>query len=200
MQLNVFFPTNAVYSLKSFISATSNANFYFFFHCLDSEKRTFRARHVKMINNNFFNVFNQDAGGFFASLVHARNTWTDLWLGMAQDVTIKSSSCQDSPDYFTCSYFFDEFLQEVPESEHWIDRDIVVRAEGKTRYVKSELFQNLCCHFSQFQIRCNVENSAKMHSTTMCMCRKWQENGGITKFKPSCVSIMKRHTLGFWQE
>ena len=25
-----FFPTNAVYSLKSFISATSNANFYFF--------------------------------------------------------------------------------------------------------------------------------------------------------------------------
>ena len=60
-----FFPTNAVYSLKSFISATSNANFYFFFNCLDSEKRTFRARHVKMINNNFFNVFNQDAGGFF---------------------------------------------------------------------------------------------------------------------------------------
>ena len=30
MQLNVFFPTNAVYSLKSFISATSNVNFYFF--------------------------------------------------------------------------------------------------------------------------------------------------------------------------
>ena len=24
-----------------------------------------RARHVKMINNNFFNVFNQDAGVFF---------------------------------------------------------------------------------------------------------------------------------------
>ena len=55
MQLNVFFPTNAVYRLKSFISATSNVNFYFFFfHSLDSEKRTLGARHVKMINNNFF--------------------------------------------------------------------------------------------------------------------------------------------------
>ena len=32
--LKYFFPTNAVYSLKSFISATSNANFYFFFSLL----------------------------------------------------------------------------------------------------------------------------------------------------------------------
>ena len=38
----------------------------FFFHCLDSKKRTFRARHVKIINNNFFNVFNQEAGFFLA--------------------------------------------------------------------------------------------------------------------------------------
>ena len=105
-----FFPTNAVYSLKSFISATSNANFYFFFHCLDSEKRTFRARHVKMINNNFFNVFNQDAGVFCGSCVHPSNTWTDLWFGITQDVTVKNLSCQDSPDYFTWSYFFNEFL------------------------------------------------------------------------------------------
>ena len=52
---------------------------------------------------------------FLASLVHARNTWTDLWFGMTQDVTIKNSSCQDSPDYFTSSYFFDEFLQEMSE-------------------------------------------------------------------------------------
>ena len=52
---------------------------------------------------------------FFASLVHRRNTWTELWLGMIQNVTMKSSSCQDSPDYFTRSNFFDEFLQEMPE-------------------------------------------------------------------------------------
>ena len=45
-----------------------------FFHYLDSEKRTFRARHVKMINNNFFNVFNQDAGVVFGYLVHPTNT------------------------------------------------------------------------------------------------------------------------------
>ena len=201
MQLNAYFFLLTQYTaLKVLFQQRRTWTSIFFFHCLDSEKRTLGARHDKMINNNIFNVFKQDAGVFLASLAHPRNTWTDLWLGMAQDVTIKSSSCQDSPDYFTCSYFFDEFLQEVPESEHWIDRDIVVRAEGKTRYVKSELFQNLSCHFSQFQIRCNVEDSAKMHSTTIWMCRKWQENGGITKFKPSCVSIMKRHTLGFWQE
>ena len=87
----------------------------FFFYCLDSEKRTFRARHVKMINSHFFNVFNQDAGVFFGSCVYPRNTWTDHWFGMTQDFTNKSSSCQDSPDYFTSSYFFDEFLQEMPE-------------------------------------------------------------------------------------
>ena len=52
---------------------------------------------------------------FLASLVHLRNTWTDLWFGMTQDVSTKNSSCQDSPDYFTSSYFFDEFLQEMPE-------------------------------------------------------------------------------------
>ena len=40
----------------------------FFFHCLDSKKRTFRARHAKIINNNFFNVFNQDAGFFFLAI------------------------------------------------------------------------------------------------------------------------------------
>ena len=61
------------------------------------------------------NVFNQDAGVCFGSCVHPRNTWPDLWFGMTQDVTIKSLSCHDSPDYFICSYFFDEFLQEMPE-------------------------------------------------------------------------------------
>ena len=63
---------------------------------------------------------------FSNSFVHPRNTWTDLWLGMAQDVTIKSSSCQDSPDYFTCSYLLDGFLQEMVRNawgqDHWIYR------------------------------------------------------------------------------
>ena len=48
----------------------------------------------------------------------------------------------------------------------------VVHAEGKTRFMKFELFQNSRCHFSQFQIRCNVEDSAKIHSTTIWMCKK----------------------------
>ena len=84
----------------------------FFFYCLTSEKRTLRARHIKMMNNNFFNVFNQDAGVFFGSCVHPRNSWTDPDLERHKIVT---SSRQDSPDFFTWSYFFDEFLQEMPE-------------------------------------------------------------------------------------
>jgi len=73
-------------------------------------------------------------------------------------------------------------------------------AEGKTSYMKFELFQNLCCHFSQFQIRCKIEDSAKMHSTTIRMCKKWRENGGNAKHKTICVSTMKRNALDFWHE
>ena len=84
----------------------------FFFHCLDSEKRTFISRWSTTI---FLTCSTKMMVVFLDSLAHPRNTWTDLWLGMAQDVMIKSSSCQESPDYFTCSYFFDGFLQEMRE-------------------------------------------------------------------------------------
>ena len=108
-----FFLLTQYRALKLFyFSNVERELLFFFFHCLYSEKRTFRARHVKMINNNFFNVFNQDAGVFFGNCVHPRNTWTDPDLERHKIVT---SSCQDSPDCFTWSYFFDEFLQEMPE-------------------------------------------------------------------------------------
>ena len=63
MQLNVFFFLLTQYTaLKVLFQQRRTRTSIFFFHCLDSEKGTFRARHVKMINNIFFNVFNQDAG------------------------------------------------------------------------------------------------------------------------------------------
>ena len=147
MQLNVFFPTNAVYSLKSFISATSNVNFYFFFHSLDSEKRTFRARHVKMINNNFLTCSTKTLVFFLASLVHPRNTWTDLWFGMTQQSRIHHAKIHliilHLPTFLTS--FSKKCLRWTL---NW--RRQGVRAEGKTSCMKFELFQNSCCHFSQF--------------------------------------------------
>ena len=65
MQLNVFFLLMQYTALKVYFSNVERELLFFSFHCLDSEKRIFRARHVKMINNNFFSVFNQDAGVFF---------------------------------------------------------------------------------------------------------------------------------------
>ena len=63
-----FFPTNAVYSLKSFISATSNVNFYLFLPLLGFGEEDPRGASgsTKML------------ALFFASLVHPRNTRTDL--------------------------------------------------------------------------------------------------------------------------
>ena len=87
----------------------------FFFHCLDSEKRTFRACVISRWSTTIFLTCSTKMLVFVGSCVHPINTWTDLWFRTTQDVTIKSSSCQDSPDYFTSSYVFVEFLQEVPE-------------------------------------------------------------------------------------
>ena len=111
-----FFPTDAIYSLKSFISAKSNVNFYFFLPLLEFGEEDLYGRVMSRWSTTIFlTCSTKMLVVFLDSLVHPRNTWKDLWLGMAQDVTIKSSSCQDSPDYFTCFYFFDGFLQEMRE-------------------------------------------------------------------------------------
>ena len=69
-----FFLLTLYKALKVLFQQRRTRTSIFFFHCLDSKKRTFKARHVKIINNNFFNVFNQDAGFFFGYLVHPTNT------------------------------------------------------------------------------------------------------------------------------
>ena len=60
-----FFPTNAVYSLKSFISATSNANFYFFLPLPGFGEEDPKGASCQDDQQQFFNVFNQDAGVFW---------------------------------------------------------------------------------------------------------------------------------------
>ena len=69
-----FFPTNAVYSLKSFISATSNANFYFFLPLPGFGEEDPKGASCQDDQQQFFNVFNQDDGFFLDSLVRPRNT------------------------------------------------------------------------------------------------------------------------------
>ena len=59
------FPTNALYSLKSFISATSKVNFYFFLLLLGFGEEDPKGASCQDDQQQFFNVFNQDAGVFF---------------------------------------------------------------------------------------------------------------------------------------
>ena len=110
-----FFLLTLYKALKVLFQQRRTRTSIFFFHCLDSEKRTFRACVISRWSTTIFLTCSTKMLVFVGSCAHPINTWTDLWLGMAQDVTIKSSSCQDSPDYFTCSYFFDGFLQEMRE-------------------------------------------------------------------------------------
>ena len=67
MQLNVFFPTNKLYNLKSFISATSNSNFYFFLPLLG-----FRVRASYQDDQKQF--FQTKMLVFVGSCVHPINT------------------------------------------------------------------------------------------------------------------------------
>ena len=119
-----FFLLTQYTALKVLFQQRRTRTSIFFFLCLDSEKRTFRARHVKMINNNFFNVFNQDAGVFLASLVHPRNTcnrpliWNDTRRHDQEFIMSR----------FT--WLFHMFLlfrwvspRNAWGQDHWIDRD-----------------------------------------------------------------------------
>ena len=149
MQLNVFFPTNAVYSLKSFISATSNVNFYFFFHSLDSEKRTFRARHVKMINNNFLTCSTKTLVFFwlvwFIPEIPEQTSGLE-WHKMSQS---RIHPAKIHLIILHVPTFLLSFSKKcLSWTLNWQRQG--VRAEGKTSCMKFELFQNSCCHFSQF--------------------------------------------------
>ena len=122
----------------------------FFFHCLDSKKRTFRARPVKIINNNFFNVFNQDAGFFLAvwfipQIPKPTSDWEWHKTSRSRVHPVKTRLI-----ILHVPTFFMGFSKKCLRSGPLNWQIQVVRAEGKTRFGKFELFQNSCCHFSQF--------------------------------------------------
>ena len=122
----------------------------FFFHCLDSKKRTFRARHVKIINNNFFNVFNQDAGFFLAiwfipQMPKPTSDWEWHKTSRSRVHPVKTRLI-----ILHVPTFFMGFSKKCLRSGPLNWQRQVVRAVGKTRFGKFKLFQNSCCHFSQF--------------------------------------------------
>ena len=157
-----FFPTNAVYSLKSFISATSNATFNFFLLLLGFGEEDLQGAScsTKML------VF------FLDSLVipeipEQTSDWEWHKTTRSRVHHVKIHLIILHVPSFSMG-FSKKCVRSGPLN---LQRQ-VVRAEGKTRFMKFELFQNSRCHFSQFQIRCNIADSAKMHSTTIWMCRK----------------------------
>ena len=170
MQLNVFFPTNAVYSLKSFISATSNVNFQFFFHCLNSEKRSFTGASCQDDQQPFFQL----RCWWFFLLVWFMPEITEQTSDWEWHKTSRSRVHHVKIHLITLHLptFSMGFSKKCLRSGPLNLQTQEVLAEGKTSCMKSKLFQNSRYHFSQFQIRCNVEDSAKTHSTTIWMCRK----------------------------
>ena len=137
-------------TLKSFISATSNVSFYFFFHSLDSEKRTLRARHVKMINSNFLTSSTKTMGFFWIvwfvpEIPEQTSDWEWHKTSRSRVHHVKIHLIILHVPTFSMG-FSKKCLRSGPLN---LQRQ-VVRAEGKTRYMKFELFQNSRCHFSQF--------------------------------------------------
>ena len=165
------FPTNALYSLKSFISATSKVNFYFFLLLLGFGEEDPKGASCQDDQQQFFNVFNQDAGVFFFGQFGSSQKYLNRPLiGNDMHKTSRSRVHHAKIHLIILHVptFFMGFCTKCLRSGPLNLQRQVVCAEGKTRYMKFELFQNSCCHFSPFQIRCNIEDSAKMHSTTIC--------------------------------
>ena len=162
MQLNVFFPTNAVQSLKTVLFQQRRTRTSIFsFYRLDSageEDPRGASCSTKMLV--FFCQFGPE--------IHEQTSdweWHKTSRSRVHHVKIHLIILHVPSFLMGLSK---KCLRSGPLN---LQRQ-VVRAEGKTRFMKFELFQNSRCHFSQFQIRCNVEDSAKIHSTTTWMCKK----------------------------
>ena len=137
-------------TLESFISATSNVSFYFFLHSLDSEKRTLRARHVKMINSNFLTCSTKMMGFFWIvwfvpEIPEQTSDWEWHKTSRSRVHHVKIHLIILHVPTFSMG-FSKKCLRSGPLNLQTQE----VLAEGKTSYMKSELFQNSRCHFSQF--------------------------------------------------
>ena len=138
-------------TLESFISATSNVSFYFFLPLLGfGEQDPKGARHVKMINSNFLTCSTKMMGVFWIvwfvpEIPEQTSDWERHKTSRSRVHHVKIHLITLHVPTFSMG-FSKKCLRSGPLN---LQRQ-VVRAEGKTRYMKFELFQNSRCHFSQF--------------------------------------------------
>ena len=142
MQLNVFFPTNPVYSLKKFyFSNVERELLFFFFYCLDSageEDPRGASCSTKMLV--FFWIV-----WFMPEIPEQTSDWEWHKTSRSRVHHVKIHLIILHFPTFSMG-FSKKCVRSGPLN---LQRQ-VVRAEGKTRYMKFELFQNSRCHFSQF--------------------------------------------------
>ena len=145
-----FFLLTQYTALKVLFQQRRTRTSIFFFHCLDSEKRTLRARHVKMINSNFLTCSTKMMGFFWIvwyvpEIPEQTSDWEWHKTSRSRVHHVKIHLIILHVPTFSMG-FSKKCLRSGPLN---LQRQ-VVRAEGKTRYMKFELFQNSRCHFSQF--------------------------------------------------
>ena len=137
-------------TLKSFISATSNVSFYFFLPLLGFAEEDPKGASCQDDQQQFFNVFNQDAGVFWLvwfipQTPEQTSDWEWHKTSRSRVHHVKIHLIILHVPTFSMG-FSKKCLRSGPLNL----QTQVVRAEGKTRYMKFELFQNSRCHFSQF--------------------------------------------------
>ena len=140
MQLDVFFPTNAIYSIKSFISATSNVNSYFFLLLLGFGEEDPKGASCSTKMLVFFWLV-----WFIPEIPEQTSDWEWHKTSRSRVHHVKIHLIILHVPTFSMG-FSKKCLRSGPLN---LQRQ-VVPAEGKTIYMKFELFQNSRCHFSQF--------------------------------------------------
>ena len=137
-------------TLKSFISATSNVSFYFFLPLLGFAEEDPKGASCQDDHQQFFNVFNQDDGFFWIvwfvpEIPEQTSNWEWHKTSRSRVHHVKIHLISLHVPTFSMG-FSKKCLRSGPLNLQTQE----VLAEGKTSYVKSELFQNSRCHFSHF--------------------------------------------------
>ena len=145
-----FFPTNALYSLKSFILAMSNSNFYFFLLLLGFEEEDPKGASCQDDQQPFFLTCSTKMLVFFlvAAFIPEIPEQTS---GLEWHKTSRSRVHRAKIHLIILhlTTFLMSFSKKCLRwTLNWERQG--VPAEGKISCMKFELFQNSCCHFSQF--------------------------------------------------
>ena len=151
MQLNLFFSYQcSIQPLKVLFQQRRTYPSIFFFHSLDSQKRTLRAPHVKMINSSLLTCSTKMMGFFWIvwfipEIPEQTSDWEWHKTSRSRVHHVKIHLIILHVPTFSMG-FSKKCLRSGPLNLQTQE----VLAEGKTSYMKSELFQNSRCHFSQF--------------------------------------------------